>query len=252
MTHKFVCFAWALFLLAFTIFPAWAQETKTPVVLELFTTQGCSDAPAADGIATNLAADSDQNVTVLTCHVSLMDLGGWKDTLANKACDSRRRQYAKPLKILGVQVPQFVINGAYETIGPGGKDVHDLLSEARSKDYIDSIGLKLNADTLDIALPEKEKFEKTAEVWLFAFDREHVVDINAGQNAGSCIKYVNAVKDIVKVMYWKGPAMSYTMDLKLVPAEGYTVIAQEIGQGKIIAASTVIREEKAPKISDPE
>lgn len=235
----------------FTTFPATAQQTNLPVVLELFTSQGCADTPAADGLATNLVSDKDKNVTVLTCHLSLMDIGGWKDTLANKDCDSRRRRYAKALKIPTAQVPQFVINGAYDTIGQNNKDVYDLIDKARSTDYIGSIGLKLGADTLDIALPEKEKFEKTAEIWLFAFDREHVVDINAGQNAGSCIKYVNVVKHIVKVMYWKGPATNYTMDLKLVPGDGYTVIAQEIGQGKILAASTVIREEKVLINSNP-
>ncbi len=252
MKHKIACLAWALFLGAFTAFPALAQQTNLPVVLELFTSQGCADTPAADGLAAVLAANKDQNVTVLTCHLSLMDIGGWKDTLANKDCDSRRRRYAKALKISTAQVPQFIINGAYDTIGQSDKDVHDLLSKARSTDYIDNIGLKLGADTLDIVLPEKEKFKQIADIWLFAFDREHVVDINAGQNAGSCIKYINAVKHIVKVMHWKGPAVNYTMDLKLVPGDGYTVIAQEIEHGKIIAASTVVREEKAPTDSNPE
>lgn len=241
---------WLLFLCAGLTFismsPAFAAEEYPsskpvkPVVLELFTSQSCGDTPPADRLVEELVAGN-KNITVLTCHLNYFDLKGWKDTLSNRPCEDRRAGYKGALNISYTQTPQFVINGVYDTTGESDEAVTSILKTAQDNDTLFNIPLRLDANTLDITLPDME-LNQLVNVWLFAFDRQHKVDIETGPNAGSTGTYVNVVRHLVKVLDWKGPTIGHTIDLKTMPADGYTVIAQYEHLGRIIGASTVLQE----------
>src|SRR6202158_5560250 len=95
----------ALFAAA-VITGAWAgQQAQRPVVVELFTSQGCSDCPAADRIVGELAKRKD--VIALSLPVTYWDMLGWKDTLATESNTNRQKSYAKTMHRRGIYTPQI-------------------------------------------------------------------------------------------------------------------------------------------------
>jgi hypothetical protein len=88
--------------------PSLAQDR--PVLVELFTSQGCSSCPPADALLHKLARRDD--VVALALHVDYWDYIGWKDTFAKAAHSARQRAYAREAGRRMVYTPQMIINGA--------------------------------------------------------------------------------------------------------------------------------------------
>ena len=80
-----------------------------PVVIELFTSQGCSDCPAADRIVAELAKRKD--VLALSLPITYWDMLGWKDTFATESNTYRQKSYAKTMNRSGIYTPQVVVDG---------------------------------------------------------------------------------------------------------------------------------------------
>jgi len=94
--------------------PARAAEAPL-VVVELFTSQGCSSCPPADSYLGELARRPD--VLALAFHVDYWNYIGWTDPFASKLASQRQREYAKHLNLRYVYTPQMVVNGASEGVG---------------------------------------------------------------------------------------------------------------------------------------
>ena len=102
---------------------AWAKDAGTaskafpphPVVLELFTSQGCSDCPAADKLVTELAHRP--GVIALSLPITYWDILGWKDTFATDANTRRQKSYARTMNRSGVYTPQMIIDGRLDVVG---------------------------------------------------------------------------------------------------------------------------------------
>src|SRR5215510_4649409 len=86
-----------------------------PVVIELFTSQGCSDCPAADRIVSELAKRKD--VLALSLPITYWDMLGWKDTFATEANTYRQKSYAKTMNRSGIYTPQIAIDGKIDVVG---------------------------------------------------------------------------------------------------------------------------------------
>jgi hypothetical protein len=99
--------------------PAAAGAVKRPVVVELFTSQGCSSCPPADQILTRLAQR--RGVLAMTLPVNYWDMLGWKDTLASEATTNRQKAYAATMGHGGVYTPQMIVDGTSDLVG--NKDV---------------------------------------------------------------------------------------------------------------------------------
>ena len=105
-------FAFVAFLLSLAI-PATAQEN--PVVVELFTSQGCSSCPPADALMHDLAARED--VIPLALHVDYWDYIGWKDPFGNPAHADRQRAYAAAGNRRTIYTPEMVVGGVTDIVG---------------------------------------------------------------------------------------------------------------------------------------
>ena len=111
------------FLLAVLSQTAWAKHADTahkqhpsrPVLLELFTSQGCSDCPAADRMVTELANRND--VIALSLPITYWDILGWKDTFATDANTRRQKSYAQVMNRSGIYTPQMIIDGRLDVVG---------------------------------------------------------------------------------------------------------------------------------------
>jgi hypothetical protein len=95
------------------------QRSGGPVVIELFTSQGCSSCPPADRLLTRLAQDSKLagQVIPLSFHVDYWDYIGWQDPFASPRWSERQRQYGRAFRSNRIYTPQLVVNGRTECVG---------------------------------------------------------------------------------------------------------------------------------------
>ena len=100
---------------------ACAGEPPRPIVVELYTSQGCSSCPPADALLGRLAQRRD--VLALSLPVTYWDMLGWKDTLASPGNTSRQKAYAAALGRGGVYTPQIVVDGVNDVVGSRENDV---------------------------------------------------------------------------------------------------------------------------------
>src|SRR6056297_1175836 len=115
----------SVFLAALVVMVSSAMAQERPVVVELFTSQGCSSCPPADAYLHKLAARED--VIALALHVDYWDYIGWKDSFGKAAWSDRQHGYAKAAGRGMVYTPQMIINGTDHVVGNRPKDVEYLI-----------------------------------------------------------------------------------------------------------------------------
>src|SRR5438477_10316699 len=118
-------FLWFCLAAGFTA----AQAGERPIVVELFTSEGCSSCPPADVLLAELARRPD--VLALSFHVDYWDRLGWKDPFSSRAATDRQNRYAKLLALHTVYTPQIVVDGKWEAVGSDRADVERALDLAR-------------------------------------------------------------------------------------------------------------------------
>src|SRR5882757_9487139 len=115
------------FCLAFGIAPAEAGER--PIVVELFTSEGCSSCPPADALLAGLA--SRPEVLALSFHVDYWDRLGWKDPFSSPEATQRQHRYAELLGTSTVYTPQIIVDGKWQAVGSDRSEVERALDAAR-------------------------------------------------------------------------------------------------------------------------
>ena len=135
MQSRASLFAAVLTGLAVLGLSTWSQavqaETRQPVVVELYTSQGCSSCPPADAFLGELARQDD--VIALSLHVDYWDDMGWKDTFASPNTTARQRAYKQVLNSRYVYTPQIVVDGRGHAVGSRRAEVRALIAEARAR-----------------------------------------------------------------------------------------------------------------------
>jgi hypothetical protein len=212
--------------------PASAQP---PVVVELFTSQGCSSCPPADVVLGELKSRHD--VLPLSFHVTYWDRLGWADTFGLEASTERQRTYVELLDKAGLYTPQMVIGGRIDVVGSQRGRVREaiaLLATRRGPGLpiaIEENVLKLGAGPSD-----------DATIWLFGFDRQHEVRIGRGENRGRVIRYHNVVREVTSLGRWSGQEVEVALPLGRLAADGRdgaAVVVQRSSTGEILAASRI-------------
>jgi hypothetical protein len=111
-----------------------------PVVVELYTSQGCNSCPPADAFLGKLIQRGD--VLALTLPVTYWDMLGWKDSLANEANTRRQKAYAAAMGHGGVYTPQIVVDGAVDVVGSRTASVEAAIEARREAiDAAERLGL---------------------------------------------------------------------------------------------------------------
>src|SRR5437868_8539001 len=120
-------------LLFAALAPAAADAPRTPVVLELFTSEGCSDCPPADTLLRELEAAqpiAGVEVIPLAFHVDYWDQQGWRDRFSSAAFTHRQNSYSERFRLESVYTPQAVVNGVSEMVGNDRGRVARALAQA--------------------------------------------------------------------------------------------------------------------------
>lgn len=210
-----------------------AQETN-PVVVELFTSQGCSSCPPADAMMQDLAKRSD--IIALALHVDYWDYIGWKDEFASPQFTQRQHNYARAAGERTVYTPQFVVGGVDHVIGAKPMEVMDEVRDHANRASGVMVALTRSGGSFHIEGTAPAGLRGPWIVQLVRYSPEQTVAIGRGENAGRTVTYSNVVTAWDVVGTW-GRAPSFSAD---VPASGSApavVIVQQPNAGPILAAA---------------
>jgi len=236
-------------LLAVLSQTAWAKHAdiahKTapsrPVLLELFTSQGCSDCPAADRMVTELANRND--VIALSLPITYWDILGWKDTFATDANTRRQKSYAQVMNRSGIYTPQMIIDGRLDVVGNQRDRVMQAVetrSVAIARETSIPILLRKVSNRIEIAIPGKAKGSKGAgTIWVMRTLSQGSVNVGDGENRNRQLTYTNVVRELQRAGEWSGQSMK--IDLPLIVSklkyDGVVVILQAEDFGPVLGAA---------------
>jgi|HubBroStandDraft_5_1064220.scaffolds.fasta_scaffold48881_2 hypothetical protein len=216
--------------LASVAFSRPAAPARPPVIVELFTAQGCGGCGAASAHAASLA--SDKGVIPLTFAVDYWDYLGWKDTFAKPEFADRQRDYDKRFGVAEVFTPQVVVDGRTQTAAAKPEAVDRLVREAR-RDPVDPPQMGWRGDKVAVGGGRAPK--GGAEIWLIRYDpREQDVDVKDGDNRGHTVAERNVVVQLVRLGPWRGRPV--LLRPPAAPADGLKslVLVQAEDGGRIL------------------
>ncbi|WP_119169363.1 DUF1223 domain-containing protein [Algihabitans albus] len=223
-------------LLLLTAGSSATAETRAPVVVELYTSQGCSSCPPADALLAQLADRDD--VIALSLHVDYWDYIGWEDPFALASLTKRQRAYARSLDRRTVYTPQIVVDGTYDVIGSRSRSVANAIAMARERPS--DVAVDLSEDA--VRLGEGAAPPEGATVWLLLYDRWHETDVRRGENAGRLLGYAHVVRDYRRLGTWSGRSTELSLDLAAARAAGrfgVAVVVQTEGLGRVLGAAAL-------------
>lgn len=211
------------------------NQSLNPVVIELFTSQGCSSCPPADMLAERLAKDD--SLLVISRPVTYWDRLGWKDTLARPQNTALQRAYAsKGHQGSGVYTPQIVVNGGDGAVGSREGDIRSIVRRARAAGPEIQVA---QDDRGQMIVTISGKSQHMAGVSLLALSSSETVSIGRGENGGRKLHYTNVVKAETNLGSWQGEDVSFPIarqDLQVFGADKYAVVLQRPGAGAIVGA----------------
>ncbi len=211
-----------------------AQASERLVVVELFTSQGCSSCPPADKILAELTTRSD--ILPLALHVDYWDYIGWKDTFASPAYTKRQRGYAAAAKSRSIYTPQLVVGGVDHVIGAKPMKLAERIEEHRRLSPEVDLDLVADGGTLRVKATAKSPQSGKYSVVLVHFTPEATVEIRRGENAGRTITYHNIVTSMEEIGRWDGRGSFQTT----TPLKGdgqHAVLIQRDGHREILTAA---------------
>ena len=212
-----------------------ASADPRPVVVELFTSQGCSSCPPADALLGELARRGD--VVALGFHISYWDSLGWKDPLSNQGSTDRQKAYARSFDSR-VYTPQMVVDGTSEMIGSDRAAVLAALDKVREARTEASAPISFAADRRSVVIGAGDG---DGEVVLVRFLRHRTTDVVAGENAGRILRDANGVTALTTLGAWDGPALSFPIEPPGAD-EGLAVLVQA-PDGRMLGAAMLTTDE---------
>jgi hypothetical protein len=220
-----------LFALVSMAQPLMAEDQ--PVVIELFTSQGCSSCPPADELLTQLAGRKD--VIALALHVDYWDYLGWKDDFASANFSTRQRAYAKAGNRRTVYTPQVIVQGVSPAVGNRAAELLNLIDHHSNHSQAVLLDVERVGNTLSISITANGGSVGQSVVQLVRYVPERIVKIRGGENAGRDIIYTNIVTEWRPLTQWNGQG-EISAKTYVTGSEPIVILVQTLGPGPIIAA----------------
>jgi hypothetical protein len=220
------CLAVSVFLAAAAVAQTPAPA-PTPVLVELFTSEGCSDCPPAD----RLLAHLDGQAIVLSEHVDYWDHLGWKDPFSASQFSRRQQDYCTQLSSQGPYTPQMIVDGETEFVGSDATRAAAAIAKAARRPKAE---VKLSRSPaglqVEIASPPAG-----GDVWLALADDRDASQVVAGENRGRHLEHVAVVRSLRKIGSVKrGGSFSHLVELPAASApQRVVVFVQEPGEGRV-------------------
>lgn len=203
---------------------------KPPVLVELFTAQGCGNCREAEAHLAKLA--DRPGVLALTFSVDYWDYLGWTDTFARPDHAGRQKAYVTRLKLREPYTPQIVVDGRQETQGQKIAEVDRLVRAAavQVRNYPDM--RFVGARRVDVG---SGRVAGSADVWMIRYDPRAVeVSIKAGDNRGETVVQRNVVRQIARLGVWRGAPKAYRLPAATDEGLKTLVVVQTPRGGRVL------------------
>lgn len=204
-----------------------------PVVLELFTSQGCASCPPADTYLGELAQRRD--VLPLAFHVDYWNYIGWVDPFGSAASSTRQQEYGRLLQQRMIYTPQMVIDGAAHAVGSDRMAVEAAIRQAASTMKA-PVTLTNDGSGYMVHIGYGEP-DRPAQIWLIEYEPEAVTDVMRGENAGRQLTEFNIVRSWRAIGTWTGEPVSIDLPAAETGALACAVIVQADPLGPIYGAA---------------
>lgn len=172
------------------------------VVVELFTSQGCSSCPPADELLVDLAEND--NIIALGWHVDYWDYLGWKDEFSDPAHTSRQKGYRDRWNLRSLYTPQMVVHGESEMVGSSSRKVRAAIANFQAELPMLDISVTVNGGEAKAIVSPSTGHLPAADIFLVRILPTAATNIPRGENAGKTIAYANIVKDMIWIADWDG------------------------------------------------
>ncbi len=172
---------------------------RVPIVVELFTSEGCSSCPPADSLLAELEKKQpveNADVIVLSEHVDYWNQLGWRDPYSSSTFSQRQQSYAGMLKDDGVYTPEAVIDGQYSAVGSNRAHVLQAIAAASKMAKAElNVTVSKDADGVLVHLGEMPK----GKTWVAITEAQVVSHVSHGENGGRTLQHVGVVRSLTKV-----------------------------------------------------
>ena len=215
--------------------PARAQSRA--VLVELFTSQGCSSCPPADAVLTRLSQRA--GVVALAFHVDYWDYIGWKDPYASPGGTKRQRDYRVTFGNNSVYTPQMVLNGSVEFPGQNEAEALRAVASAAATSGPDITMVRTSSEVRIELAPASVRGEMAVFGAVYASAKS--TRVSRGENAGRTLTNSNIVRSFGVLGDYNGDAtaISWTPKLEGAPVGGLAVWIQPKTLGPVIAAASL-------------
>jgi hypothetical protein len=212
------------------LMPAMANAAERPVVVQLFTSQGCSSCPPANAYLNELSRER-RDVLALAFHVTYWDRLGWKDPFSLAAATDRQAVYGRRFGD-GSYTPEIVVDGSTSAVGSDRSQVGSAIENAkRNGQTAAAVNVTKSGEQLSI---EVGAGAGNARVLLIGFDHEHTTAIGRGENGGRTLTEANVVRSIRIVGQWSGTALHLNEHF---PEGQDAAVVLEAPDGRIVGAT---------------
>ena len=234
--------------------PANGNAERAPVLVELFTSEGCSDCPPADALLGRLDRSqpvSDAELIVLSEHVDYWDGIGWRDPYSSHEYTERQSAYADRFGLGSVYTPQMVVDGRFQLVGSDERGAITAIENATKAEKIPvSVSLvRWESDgvvTLRVSTGQTPDFisAKSLEVLIAAADESDESYVEHGENEGRKLKHVAVLRSLTRVgSIDRSKEFSHEVKVKL-PRRGkggnlrIVAIVQEAPAGRVLGVGS--------------
>ncbi len=206
-----------------------------PVVVELFTAQGCASCPQANQMLAEIAQR--RGIVALTWPVDYWDYLGWPDTFAKPEFTSRQRAYVSRLMLKEIYTPEVVVSGRTEAPAVEREDVDEVI-EADAARRQRGPAISFSRQGRRVTVGSGTSLRGGVDVWLVRYDpARRDVRVRTGENAGKTVTHVNVVRELTRLGPWSGRMRSYPAAAPVAPGLTTLVLVQGAKGGPILAAA---------------
>ncbi|CAN5286476.1 hypothetical protein BH20ACI1_BH20ACI1_06610 [soil metagenome] len=176
-------------------------RNKTPVLVELFTSEGCSSCPPADKVLTKLEKEqpnSDAEIITLEMHVDYWNYLGWKDEFSIPHFGQRQGGYASFFGLDSNYTPQMVVDGQREFVGSNYKNAANAIAEAvKNPKAAVEISVEISAKKINFKIKSADiSKHDESYIWLAVTEDDLANNVRRGENAGRTLSHTSVVREM--------------------------------------------------------
>jgi hypothetical protein len=233
---------------------AYAQKpsdttSKPAVLVELFTSEGCSSCPPADAVLAELdrrKSFAGVPIVVLSEHVDYWDHDGWRDPFSSAQWTARQNSYGDRFRLDSVYTPQMIVNGDQQVLGSDGIQIAHAIEKAGQQDKVtlEITNTAWSGDSLQATVSVtniSDAATRGTNLYAVLADDADASDVSGGENSGRRLRHVAVVRVMRKVTKLQGP---YNGQLQIALPRGVThgkmrliVFAQQGDNGQVFGAA---------------